>query len=225
MAPTRRVNTSVPYPLVRVALVLLAAVPAGVLAAALTRREAGEGGGGDRPATALVVATVAVAFAWAAVRGPTTWPLTIASLGLAWCLVCLAAIDLAVYRLPDSLSLPLLAVGLVVTLFLPGRPVLTHLAGAAAGWGVLAGLSWAFRRWRGVEGIGPGDAKLLGAAGAWLGWEVLPSVLLIACGAAFLMVGVGLLRHGRAALHERIAFGAPLCLAILAVWLEGPLIV
>jgi leader peptidase (prepilin peptidase)/N-methyltransferase len=224
MAPTRRVNTSVPYPLVHVAPALLAAAPAGGLAAALIRREAG-GDGEDRPATALIIAATVIAFAWAATRGPTSWPLTVASLGLAWSLICLAAVDLAVYRLPDSLTLPLLAIGLAVAFLLPGRPWLSHLVGAVAGWSVLAALSWGFRRWRGVDGMGPGDAKLFGAAGAWLGWEALPSVMLIACGAAFLMVGAGLLRHGRAALQERIAFGAPLCLAILAVWLEGPLVV
>jgi leader peptidase (prepilin peptidase)/N-methyltransferase len=223
MAPPRRVNTPAPSLLIRAALLVLAAAPAGWLASALIRREAGEDDAGRRPGPAPIIAAVVLAFAWAAVRGPTAWPLLVASLALAWCLVCLAAIDLTVYRLPDVLTLPLLAVGLVATLLLPGRPWLDHLAGAVAGWGVLTGIAWAFRRWRGVEGMGAGDAKLFGAAGAWLGWAALPSVMLIACVAAFLMVGVRVLRRGGA--RERIAFGAPLCLAILTVWLEGPLVV
>jgi leader peptidase (prepilin peptidase) / N-methyltransferase len=168
---------------------------------------------------------VAAAFAWTAARGPGAWPLFIASLALAWTLVCLAAVDLAVYRLPDVLTLSLLAVGLAAACLLPGRPLADHVIGAVGGWGALAALSWAFRRWRGVEGMGPGDAKLFGAAGAWLGWAALPSVMLLACVAAFLLVGVRVLRRGGAAARERIAFGAPLCLAILAVWLEGPLAV
>ncbi|MDB5480471.1 MAG: type 4 prepilin peptidase 1, partial [Caulobacteraceae bacterium] len=180
---------------------------------------------GERPATAPVVAAVALAFAWGVVRGPTAWPLFAASLVLGWSLVCLAAIDLTAYRLPDLLTLPLLAAGLAVAFLLPGRPVLDHLVGAAVGWGALATLAWAFRLWRGAEGMGLGDAKLFGAAGAWLGWTALPSVMLVACAAAFLWVGLRVLRRGLAAGREPIAFGVPLSLAILAVWLEGPLMV
>jgi leader peptidase (prepilin peptidase)/N-methyltransferase len=222
MAPTRRVNTPVPPLPIRAALLVLAALPAGWLVAVLAGREVEANA---PPAAVAVIAVTALAFGWVTVRGPTTWPLLFASLALAWSLVCLAAIDLTAYRLPDAITLPLLAGGLAVSLLLPGRPVLDHLAGAAVGWGTLAAVAWAFRRWRGVEGMGPGDAKLFGAAGAWLGWTALPSVMLIACAAAFLWVGARVLRGGRAAARERIAFGVPLSLAILAVWLEGPLVV
>jgi leader peptidase (prepilin peptidase)/N-methyltransferase len=222
MAPPRRVNLPVQPVLIRAALLLLAAGPAGWLAARLARREAG---GADPPATALVIAAMVIAFAWVAVRGPGGWPLLVASLALAWSLVSLAAIDLAAYRLPDALTLPLMAGGLLVALLLPGRPILEHAAGAAVGWGALAGLAWAFRRWRGVDGMGLGDAKLYGAAGAWLGWGALPSVMLVACVAAFIWVALRVLRRGREAAREGIAFGVPLSLAILAVWLEGPLVV
>lgn len=221
MAPTRRVNTSVPPPLIRTALLVIAAAPAGWLAAGLVRREAG----GERPPRAVLIVSVAAAFAWVALSGPTAWPLSIASLALAWCLVCLASVDMTAYRLPDALTLPLLAAGLGVAFLLPGRPLLDHVAGAIVGWGALAAIAWGFRRWRGVEGMGLGDAKLFGAAGAWLGWAALPSVMLIACAAAFLWVAVRMLRHGVSAARERIAFGVPLCLAILTVWLQGPLAV
>jgi leader peptidase (prepilin peptidase)/N-methyltransferase len=223
MAPTRRVNTSVPtVPTVpiRAALLVLAALPAGWLAAELTRREASRAA----PPAAVVLAALAIAFAWVGLRGPATWPLLIASLALAWSLVSLSAIDIAVYRLPDAFTLPLLAGGLAVAFLLPGRPVLDHLAGAALGWGALAALGLAFRRWRGVDGMGMGDAKLFGAAGAWLGWAALPSVMLIACAAAFVWVGARALLGHRAG-GARIAFGVPLSLAILAVWLEGPLVI
>jgi leader peptidase (prepilin peptidase)/N-methyltransferase len=222
MAPPWRVNTSVPHVLVRAALLVLAAVPAGWFAAAVVRREADAG---EPPSTPAVMVALVLAFAWVAVRGPTAAPLLAASLALAWSLVCLAAIDLTAYRLPDVLTLPLLAAGLAVAFLLPGRPILDHLAGAIVGWSALAALAWAFRRWRGVEGMGLGDAKLFGAAGAWLGWAALPSVMLVSCAAAFLWVGFRVLRRGLAAGRERIAFGVPLSLAILAVWLEGPLVV
>jgi len=225
MAPPGRVNTppsitpsSIAF--VRGAACVGAAIPAGWLAALLARLAAAV-----RLRLAPVVAAMVVAFAWAAVRGPPDWPLLTISLGLGWCLIGLAAVDLAAFRLPDSFTLPLLAAGLVVASLLPERPVVDHLVGAGLGWGGLAALAWAWRRWRGVDGIGLGDAKLLGAAGAWLGWSALPSVLLIACGVAFVWVGARVARGGALASRQRIAFGAPLCLAIWAVWLEGPLVV
>lgn len=220
MAPTWKVNTPPSVTLVRAVACLAAAMPAAWLAARLAAAAAGE-----RPRLAAVVGVMVLAFGWAAARGPPDWPLLVVSLCLGGVLVSLAAIDLAVFRLPDGFTLPLLAGGLAVAALLPDKPIAGHLAGAAVGWGGLAMLAWVWRRWRGVDGIGLGDAKLLGAAGAWLGWSALPSVLLIACGAAFVWVGARAVRGGAAAARERIAFGAPLCLAIWTVWLEGPLVV
>lgn len=161
-------------------------------------------------------------FLWTALSAP-PWPILAATLGLGWSLVCLAAIDLTSFRLPDAFTLPLLAAGLAIAALLPGRPILDHLAGAAAGWSILAALARIYRWWRGVEGIGLGDAKLLAAAGAWLGWRPLPSVVLIACAAAFVWVAFQVLARGRQAFAQRLAFGAPLCLAIWIVWLYGAL--
>ena len=222
MAPPWRVNTPLSLHLVRPCAVLLAGLPAGWLAARLASREAGAG---DAVSAAVVTGVVSGAFLWSALQGPRDVPLAVASLLLAWALVSLAAVDAVAYRLPDILTLPLLAAGLVATLFMPGSPILDHLAGAAVGWGALAALAWVYRRWRGIDGIGLGDAKLLGAAGAWLGWAALPSVLLASCAAAFLWVAWRIVRRGQPALNERIAFGVPLCLAIWTVWLEGPLVV
>ncbi len=168
-----------------------------------------------------ILGAVVVA-AWAALVTPGGVVLAL-SLGLGWTLLALAAVDVAVLRLPDALTLPLLAAGLAATSLLPGRPLADHLAGAGIGWSALVGVAWAYRRWRGVDGLGLGDAKLLGAGGAWLGWRALPSVLLIACLAAFLWVAVRRLGQGPQALEAPIAFGAPLALAIWIVWLHGPL--
>jgi leader peptidase (prepilin peptidase)/N-methyltransferase len=201
------------------ALVLIAAIPLAWLSVHVTRVQAGALAA-DR--VFALTAVLAASLASAALVAPPSLVLA-ASLPLAWSLVSLAAIDLAVFRLPDILTLPLLAGGLLVAFLLPDRPVLDHLIGAAAGWGGLVALGWAYHRWRGVDGIGLGDAKLLGAAGAWLGWRPLPSVLLIGCAVAFVWIGVQLMARGRVALSARIAFGAPLCLAIWIVWLGGPI--
>jgi leader peptidase (prepilin peptidase)/N-methyltransferase len=179
---------------------------------------------GDAAAPPLWAALAATltAFLWAALISPPLWLLAV-SLGLGWVLLCLAAVDIAAFRLPDVLTLPLTAAGLVVAALLPGRPILDHLAGAAVGWGLLAGLALAYRRWRKIDGLGLGDAKLLAAAGAWLGWQALPSVLLIGCLIAFAWVAARRVRQGRQSLAEPIAFGAPLALAFWIVWLHGPL--
>ena len=170
---------------------------------------------------ALCLATIFLS-AWASLVMPHTWLLG-ATLGLGGVLLALAAIDITSFRLPDLLTLPLTAFGLAVSHWLPGRPFLNHLAGAAGGYIALAGLAWSYRRLRGRDGLGLGDAKLAAAAGAWLGWLPLPSVLLIACAGGLLWALGGALFRGRQALAERIPFGAPLCLAIWIVWLYGPL--
>ncbi len=158
---------------------------------------------------------------WALSVMPNDWTLA-AALGLFWALSVLACIDVLALRLPDVFTLTLAAAGLLASFWLPGRPIIDHLAGAAAGYGVLALLEWAYRRVRGRPGLGMGDAKLLAAAGAWLGWQALPSVLLIACaGGLVWALAAAPSREGGA--QQPIPFGAPLCLAIWLVWLYGPL--
>lgn len=144
------------------------------------------------------------------------------TLGLAWALFTLAAIDVLAFRLPDLVTLPLAAGGLVASLILTNE-IWAHLAGAVIGYCAFAAISWAFARLRGREGLGQGDAKLAAAAGAWLGWTPLPSVVLIACAAGFLWVAAMAIVRGRAALTERIPFGVALAIAIWVVWLYGPL--
>ena len=204
----------------RLLIVTAAAVPAGWAAARAVARFAPQFRG---PTGATMIAATLLVFGWAGVVVPPAGILAV-SLALGWALVCLAVIDLISMRLPDLFTLTLVGVGLAVTFALPGAPILDHLAGAAAGYGALAVLAWAYRRWRGVDGVGLGDAKLLAAAGAWLGWRSLPSVLLIACLAAFVWVAVRFAVGDRGALRARLAFGAPLCLAIWIVWLHGPLV-
>ncbi|MGE3772071.1 MAG: A24 family peptidase [Gammaproteobacteria bacterium] len=101
---------------------------------------------------------------------------------MAWCLLALAVIDYDTMLLPDSLTLPLLWLGLAANLFGVFVPLESAVIGAMAGYLVLWLVYWAFKLATGKEGMGFGDFKLLAAIGAWLGWPVLPSVILGAAG-------------------------------------------
>jgi leader peptidase (prepilin peptidase)/N-methyltransferase len=146
-----------------------------------------------------------------------------ATLLLGWTLLVLAAIDAAILRLPDLFTLPLAALGLAVAWTLPGHPIGEHAAAAALGWLAFDALAWVFRRLRGHDAMGPGDAKLAGAAGAWLGLAALPSTVVLGCAAAFVWIALRGATQGRRVLTEPLPFGPPLALAIWIVWLYGSL--
>lgn len=196
---------------------LVLALPAGWAVAWLVRREAKSPGATIAP---VVLAALIIA-GWSCVVMPPS-ALLFVSCVLGWTLLALAMIDALVFRLPDILTLPLVVAGLLASFFLPDPAPLGHLIGAAAGFFILYAIAVAYRWLRGREGLGLGDAKLVAAAGAWLGWQALPQVVLIGCVAAILWVGIAALRRGRAALSERIPFGVPLCFAFWIVWLYGP---
>ena len=99
---------------------------------------------------------------------------------LLWGLLILSTIDLAHMLLPDQLTLPLLWLGLLGSIsILPITPTQSIL-GAIIGYGFLWSLFWVFKLLTGKEGLGYGDFKLLAALGAWLGWQQLPLVILLA---------------------------------------------
>ncbi len=133
--------------------------------------------------------------------------------GLSALLAVIAWTDAKTLRIPDRWSLPLLGAGLMLSGVLPEPGLTDRVIGAAAGYLALALLGEAWFRWRGVEGLGLGDAKLFGAAGAWLGWQALPGVLVVASGVG-LAVAVLTLRRGAA-----MAFGPMLCLAFWLFWM------
>jgi leader peptidase (prepilin peptidase)/N-methyltransferase len=190
------------------AAAVAAAVPAGWGAALAGRRLAGSA----QPPVALMIAIEALLAASAAEFGPLqALP---ALLVAGWLLGLLAVVDVLAFRLPDLLTAPLAVAGLLAGPRLLGQPLMDHVVGAAGGFGVLALLGWAYERLRGREGLGLGDAKLLGAAGAWLGWTALPMVVVLACAGGLAWAAARLLLRGRAGLAEPIAFGAPLCAAI-----------
>ncbi|MFZ0267687.1 prepilin peptidase [Caulobacter sp.] len=164
----------------------------------------------------IAIAGGAVLTPWVLVLSE-SWLVAAASLFLVAMLLALAIIDAATLRLPDLLTFPMIAVGLIMAPAM-GEEVVSRLVGAVLGYVVIAVLAEAFRRTSGREGIGLGDAKLLAGAGAWLGWAALPSVLLIACGAAFAWVAARAVAHGRQGLAAPLPFGPPLALAFLATW-------
>lgn len=126
----------------------------------------------------------------------------------------LAVVDLRSRRLPDALTLPLIVAGLILAALRDQALPVTEIWGALAGFGVFAAIGHLFYRWRGVDGLGLGDAKLLGAAGAWLGWTALPVLVLgAALGALAAAWWSGLDRR------RQISFGPWLALAFAAIWL------
>ena len=140
---------------------------------------------------------------------------------LGWWLLALAWVDWDHMRLPDALTLPLLLAGLGATWLLDPDAAPEHAAAAALGYMAFRGLAAAYRRLRGRSGLGLGDAKLLAAAGAWLGLQALPQVVL---GAALLGLGMAAalaLRGRPVGAATALPFGPALCAATWAVWLGG----
>ena len=139
-------------------------------------------------------------FAGAALRfGPQ--PVVLVWCGVLAVLVALTAIDWDTTLLPDSLTLPLLWAGLLAASMGWTVPLDTALAGAAVGYLSLWSIYWLFKLATGKEGMGYGDFKLLAALGAWLGWQaILPIVLMasvIGAVVGIIMKLTGALREGR----------------------------
>ena len=96
-----------------------------------------------------------------------------------WTLLALTFIDFDTQLLPDNLTLPLLWAGLIANLSAPFAPLRDAVIGAIAGYLSLWTIYWLFKLIRGKEGMGYGDFKLLAALGAWLGWQMLPLIVLL----------------------------------------------
>lgn len=201
-----------------VPLVAAAALPTGIGAALIARKLAA----GAQPSAVIMIAANSLLGAWAALVMPAGLLLAV-TCGLAWALLVLACVDALVFRLPDVLTLPLIVAGLALSAWLPEHDFVGHIVATLLGMGSFYAISLVYRWRRGHEGLGLGDAKLAGVAGAWLGWEALPSVILLGSCGGLIWVGLATMRRGKAALAERIPFGVALCFAIWMVWLYGPL--
>jgi leader peptidase (prepilin peptidase)/N-methyltransferase len=137
-----------------------------------------------------------------------------------WSLLAMTFIDFDTQLLPDDLTLPLLWVGLLINLNGTFVPLRDAVIGAAAGYLLLWAIYWLFKLATGKEGMGYGDFKLLAALGAWLGWTMLPTIILLSS-AVGALVGIGLIvfaKHGR---EKPIPFGPYLAAAGLIAMLYG----
>jgi leader peptidase (prepilin peptidase)/N-methyltransferase len=160
------------------------------------------------PAVELGAALLAAAAGWHFGPG---WQ-AIAACLLLWTLLALALIDLDTQLLPDCLTLPLLWAGLLFNLNGVFVPLPQAVVGAMAGYLSLWSVYWLFKLLTGKEGMGYGDFKLLAALGAWLGWSMLPAIILISSVLGAL-VGIGLIALARHARNVPIPFGPYLALA------------
>ncbi|MCE3263298.1 MAG: prepilin peptidase [Pseudoduganella sp.] len=144
-----------------------------------------------------------------------------ATLVFAWLLVAMTFIDADTQLLPDDLTYPLLWLGLLVNIQGTFVPLQDAVLGAAAGYLVLWTVYWAFKLLTGKEGMGYGDFKLLAALGAWLGWQMLPAIILLSS-VVGAVVGITLIlffKHGRS---KPIPFGPYLAGAGMLAMLFGP---
>jgi leader peptidase (prepilin peptidase)/N-methyltransferase len=173
------------------------------------------------PAMELGAFAIALWSAAVSTDGALLW----ASCLLGWTLLALAAADFKYFLLPDFLTLPLIMGGLVAAWLLAPNGFEANVIGGAAGYLFVIILRELYRRLRHREGMGMGDAKLLAASGAWVGWQGLPSVVLLAAvtGLAYALLPFG--RSGSLTLTNRVPFGTFLCLGTWIVWLYGPFVV
>ena len=133
-------------------------------------------------------------------------------------LAAISVIDWRTRRIPDVLSLPLIAAGLLWGHRYGPYPLSDHLLGALIGYGALAAFGWLYFYTRGHEGLGLGDAKLFAAAGAWLAWPALPTVLLISSlGGLGYAIAMRIFRADRS--NTSIAFGPWIAIATWLVWI------
>lgn len=125
---------------------------------------------------------------------------------LTWFLITLVFIDADTYLLPDSITLPLLWIGLLFNLNNVFVPLEQAVIGAVAGYLVLWSVYWLFKLVTGKEGMGYGDFKLLAALGAWFGWQALPTVILLSS-ISGAVIGIALAILAKRGISKPMPFG------------------
>ncbi len=170
------------------------------------------------PAMELAALAVAV---WAVAMLPPH--LVWAGCAFGWALLGASTIDLRHLILPDVLVLPLIPAGIALHWVVAPASWSDHVIGAAAGFAAFLAVGLLYRALRGREGLGFGDTKLLAAAGAWVSWTGLPSVVFLAAIFGIAAVLVVKLAGRRFDAAREIPFGPYLALATWVVWLHGPL--
>ena len=139
-------------------------------------------------------------------------PRGIAACVLLWSLLALTMIDFDTQLLPDGITLPLLWLGLIVNLWDVFTSLPSAVVGAVAGYLSLWSIYWLFKLIRGKEGMGYGDFKLLAALGAWLGWQLLPVIVLLSS-VVGAVIGIALIVFKGRDHSVPLAFGPYLAIA------------
>jgi len=167
----------------------------------------------------LVEAGTALLSAWLIWHFGSGWA-GLAALPFLWFLIALTGIDLDTKFLPDNLTMPLLWLGLLVNLNATFVPLQDAVLGAVFGYLALWSVYWLFKLATGREGMGYGDFKLLAALGAWLGWSMLPLVILLSS-VVGAVVGIAIIVIQRKGRHYQIPFGPYLAAAGLIALVYG----
>ena len=136
-----------------------------------------------------------------------------------WLLLALAVLDFRHYWLPDRLTFSLMGLGLLEAVMFDRSAVPDRVIGAVAGWAALAAIAALFRMTRGKHGMGGGDPKLLAAIGAWLGWAMLPWVVLAASILGLCDAGMRSVRKGEGGHDRHYPLGTWLAAAGYGAWL------
>ncbi len=168
------------------------------------------------PIIEVVSAGLSAALVWQFGSGWTG----LATLVFAYMLLAMTMIDFDTQLLPDDLTLPLMWLGLLLNINGTFVPLREAVIGAAAGYLALWSVYWLFKLVTGKEGMGYGDFKLLAALGAWMGWAMLPTIILLSS-VVGAVVGISLIvfkKHGR---EVPIPFGPYLTAAGMVALMYG----
>lgn len=135
-------------------------------------------------------------------------------------LIAMTFIDFDTQLLPDDITLPLLWLGLLFNLNGGFTDLKSAVIGAMAGYLILWSVYWLFKLVTGKEGMGYGDFKLLGAIGAWFGWQLLPAVILLSS-VVGAVIGIGMIMFRGKTGGTAIPFGPFLALGGIAALFFG----
>ena len=167
------------------------------------------------PLVEFVTGALFLLITWVTPMGP----LLVARLILVVILITLFGIDLHHQILPNTITLPGIAIGFLFSLAGPPGWI-SSLLGIALGAGILYGIAAAYYAVRREEGLGMGDVKMLAMIGAFLGWKaVLVTLILSSFSGA--LVGIGLIAFSRGGMRLALPFGTFLSLGALAAMLVG----
>ena len=172
------------------------------------------------PAIELTAGVMSAVLVWYFGSGYTG----LATLVFGYLLLALTFIDIDTMMLPDDMVYPLLWLGLLMNLNGTFVPLKDAVIGAAAGYLSLWSVYWIFKLVRNKEGMGYGDFKLLAALGAWMGWTMLPLIILLSS-VVGAVVGIGLIVFTRRGRDNPIPFGPYLAVAGLIALIWGKMLV